>query len=351
MNLIELVKDQLSGDVIGKLSGLIGEGEGKTRAAVSAAVPALLAGLSSVAETGGGAQKLATALGGLDTNVLGNLGGLTANQAGGLLEKGMGLLTSLFGNSALSGIVSTLSKFAGLDTGTGKKLIGYLMPMVLGVIAKQFHGRAPTAQGLTDLFAAQKENIADALPPGLSLDAVSGLATRAATAARGYAEPVGAGRSPLTWVVPLIGLGALGLLWYVYMRPAAPPAPTGPMTAAPAPKTVETLRVPTPDAPRLGTDLTAAVTTLTETLSGVKDAATADTALPKLKEIDGNLDAMKATFEKLPEAGRGTIITLVKDHLGKVKDLIAKVTAIPGVGEKLKPTLDDIMAKMTALAG
>ena len=44
MNLVDLIKDQLSSGVIKHLSSQIDASEGATRSAVSAAVPALLAG-------------------------------------------------------------------------------------------------------------------------------------------------------------------------------------------------------------------------------------------------------------------------------------------------------------------
>ena len=43
MNIVDLIKSQLSGDVLGKLSSLVGESEDKTRTAVNGAVPSLLA--------------------------------------------------------------------------------------------------------------------------------------------------------------------------------------------------------------------------------------------------------------------------------------------------------------------
>jgi hypothetical protein len=51
MNLVDLVTSQLTGDVLGKLGGLVGTNESQTRAATSAAVPALLTAFSKLAST------------------------------------------------------------------------------------------------------------------------------------------------------------------------------------------------------------------------------------------------------------------------------------------------------------
>ena len=53
MNLVELIKDQLSSGVIKHLSSQIDASEGATRSAVAAAVPALLSALSGLASGGG----------------------------------------------------------------------------------------------------------------------------------------------------------------------------------------------------------------------------------------------------------------------------------------------------------
>ena len=62
MNLVELIKDQLSSSVTKHLSSQIDASEGATRSAVAAAVPALLSALSGLASGGGaGTQKLVSA--------------------------------------------------------------------------------------------------------------------------------------------------------------------------------------------------------------------------------------------------------------------------------------------------
>ena len=113
MNIVDLVSSQLTGDVLGKLGGLIGANESQTRTASNAAVPALLSALAGLASTNNGADKLASAMGGLDLKTLGNLAGLLGGgQASSLGSTGGNLLGSLLGSTGLSSIGGTLATVA-----------------------------------------------------------------------------------------------------------------------------------------------------------------------------------------------------------------------------------------------
>ena len=365
MNLVDLVKGQMTPEVIGKLSGLVGEGEDKTRVATAAAVPSLLAAVSGVATSGGGAQKLMSALSGLDVGALSNAGkALTGGDPGSLLQTGSGLMGNLLGGGAQSGIVDAVAKFAGLGSGPAKNLIAYLLPMILGVIGGQAKSRGLDAQGLAGMLAEQKPNIASALPAGFSLPSIPGLdAGRSAARAVAGSIPAKA-PDPMRWLLPAAALGALALLlWWGFSRskPVTPVerdevVPTVKRVEAPAEPAVSTPAVSAPavsaatlDAGRAGQDLSGIFSSLTGALTGIHDGATAEAALPKLREIDGKLDGVKAARDALPEAGKGSLSELVMANIGALKEALAKVLAIPGVGDKLKPVTDQILAKLSAI--
>jgi hypothetical protein len=88
----------------------------------------------------------------------------------------------------------------------------------------------------------------------------------------------------------------------------------------------------------------------TAALSGVKDAASAEAALPKLEELNNKLDDAKATILKLGDAGKATVKALVQTSRDKLKELVNKVLAIPGAGEKIKTVVDSMMTKLSDLA-
>lgn len=89
MNIVDVIKSQLSGDVLGKLSSLVGESEDKTKTAVTAAVPGLLSILASLASTSSGADKVINALKQVDTGSQGGFGDILAGpKAQEVQEKG-----------------------------------------------------------------------------------------------------------------------------------------------------------------------------------------------------------------------------------------------------------------------
>jgi hypothetical protein len=359
MNLVEHITEQLSSGLIDQLGSLIGTSGGATRSAVGAAVPALLSALSSVASSGAGAQKLLSALGQFGGVSLENLVHKLSNQPSSVLEQGTSLLTSLFGSSTVTAIVNTLSRFASIAPGATQKLLGYLTPMILGAVAGRFAGKSVTTQALSNLFAEQKANIANALPTGLSLSDVPGLAATGSAVRTAARQVEATGSSVMRWLLPLLAIAALGLLLWWFAWPATTPEPGGtaprvsPASAPVAAKVPvpEAPKVLIPDATQLSTELTDTFKTLTETLTGVKDVASAEAALPKLQDLSSKLDAAKATMQKLADAGKATIKTLVQSSQVKLKELVDKVLTIPGVGEKLRAVADSIMAKLTDLAG
>jgi hypothetical protein len=96
-------------------------------------------------------------------------------------------------------------------------------------------------------------------------------------------------------------------------------------------------------------EMAGAVSSLTASLSDIKDSASAEAMLPKLKDINDKLTGAKSAMEGLPEAGRTTILAQLKAALSKLKELADKVLTVAGVSEKIKPTVEAIMGKLTAL--
>jgi Bacterial protein of unknown function (DUF937) len=359
MNLINAIESQLSDEVMSKLSSLIGAKEDATRTAAGAAVPALLSGLSNLASRAGGAQQLISALGKLQGGSLANMASMLNSNPSAVLDQGGGLLNSLLGGNVLSGIVNTLARFAGLGSGSVQKLLGYLTPLALASIAGRFTGKTISPQGLTSMLAEQKDNIADAFPSGFSMDNIPGVAAAGAAARQAVGAAQDAGGSAVRWLLPIAGVALLGLLaWYALGRreAAAPVAADTVNRADNAVKTVTAQKVPIedpaqalPSATQLGKDLTTIYTSATETLGSIKDAASAEKALPQLKDLTEKVDGLKSVWDKLPAAGQSTIRSITSSQLGKLKELVARVEAMPGVGDKIKPALDQLVSKLSEI--
>ena len=168
MNIVDLVSSQLTGDVLGKLGGLIGANESQTRTASNAAVPALLSALAGLASTNNGADKLASAMGGLDLKTLGNLAGLLGGgQASSLGSTGGNLLGSVLGSNGLSSIVGTLATFAGMQPGIMKTLLTYLARHAGTVVTRAelmthvWDDSGPSYSNIIDVYASRLRRTID----------------------------------------------------------------------------------------------------------------------------------------------------------------------------------------------
>src|SRR6516164_2790718 len=165
-NLVSLVMQFLTPDVIGRIAGALGLDRNFLQSGISAAVPALLAGLSSAAERPGGAAKLVDAVK-QQSGVLDNFA-KTIGSGGqsSLVDTGTRLLTSLLGGPDQSALAGAVAKFSGLSQNASGSLLGMLVPIVMGTIGKHIGARNLDANSLAGLFSAQKDQMAQALPSG-----------------------------------------------------------------------------------------------------------------------------------------------------------------------------------------
>jgi hypothetical protein len=376
MNITDLITSQLSGDVLGKLGGLIGTNEQQTRSATTAAVPALLRVFSKLASTNSGADQLAKAMGGLDLGMLGNLAGaLGGSQASGLGNLGGGLLGTLLGNAnTLSSIVNALSSFAGMQPGIMKTLLGYLAPIVLGVVAKQLGGR-PDASSVSRLFSEQAGNIASALPKGLSLgdfaSAAVSSASRATQPSGGHGhrhEPAQSGMPG--WLLPLLALAALGVGWYLWNQNKMKQAgevvvgqvkeKVGPVTET----VTDVVATKGKEAAELLTDVISIdpkfleagkvagglFTGLTKVLGGVRDEASAKAAIPELEKFAPMLTTLEEEAGKLPADEKPAFSEVIGKNLGLLQKLIDTAMGFPGVKDLLGPVVGPMIEALTKMS-
>jgi hypothetical protein len=196
-----------------------------------------------------------------------------------------------------------------------------------------------------------------------SLGTTTHSGTTHSTSARPVAAPAAEGGLP-SWLLPLVVLALLaGLAYWFLSGPAEQPA-AAPVASAPAPAPIERREAPAvkeappivpkeamaalPDPAKLSIDLGSLFTHATEYLTGVKDAVTADAALPKLKDLVTQVDGYKALWDKLPDVGKASVAKVSTDHIDGLKALVDKVLGIAGVGDILRPILESLIAKLGA---
>src|SRR5262245_42936211 len=201
MNIIELVTNHLNKDVVRSIGSLIGESPDKTKTALGAAVPALLAGITQFASKPEGALALDAAVSKQDTGILGDLAGAFGSQGSSLTQQGGSLLNSLFGNNLFSGLLGSISNFTSLGQNSARGLLGALVPLVLGVLAKLKSSLNLDASGLASTLLGQKQNIVGAMPAGLgsALSSVSGVGSFLSSAGSAVSSAAGAANNPKWW--------------------------------------------------------------------------------------------------------------------------------------------------------
>jgi hypothetical protein len=380
VNLIAVLEQVLgSSDVVAKIAAFIGLSPERTKTAIGGAVPAILAGLVGLAQKPAGRDQLAATVRSQDPSVLDGLSGmLSGGRETSLSQSGSTALTSLFGQGTAGSLAGAIGRFAGLDQTTASSLLGVVTPAVMGVLGREQRAQGLNADGLANLLNDQKDSIAHALPSGLastlgSTGLLDGIADRvgegvstvaqttrtagaqtARTASSAAAATTGTARQRAsgggTWRWAIGALAALAVIWGAYhflFRGEVQEAVEG---------TTDTATQVGEDAQNLvvgdvnvGQEVTGAFESATTALNGITDAASAEAALPKLTEIDANLDKLGGLVEQLPAEGKSALVALINGALPALETLIAKVNDMPGVGPVIKPTADAMVAKLKAM--
>jgi hypothetical protein len=255
-------------------------------------------------------------------------------------------------------------------------MLGMLGPVVLGALGQQQRSAGLDARGLASLLTSQKDQIAAAIPSGLagqlsaaglidgateklrSGTAAAGAAggriaetsgqtvSRAAAAARRSAVP----QWPY-WLVAAAVLG--GLAWFALGRSGED------SVAQVSPPT--TTRTESGTVGKAATDLTvggmnlsnqanSSFGSLRTLLPGITDAASAEAAVPKLKEATAQLDEINSRAAQLSPEGRSVLVKLIVAATPTINQMCDKVLATPGAGDIAKPAIDELRGKLDALA-
>jgi len=365
-NLVSIVMNFLTPDMIGRIASALGLGRNGTSSAIEAAVPTLLAAFASAATSPGGPQKLADAAK-QETGTLDKLAGMfgTASQTS-VTERGSQMLASILGVRDQTALADAVGKYSGLGSAAGGSVLGALAPVVMGAIARQQGPRALDAGNIASLLASQKDNIAAALPSGVGkllggtglLDALGdaakrtaaagGETTRAAAASVArtiddtrrsgvVAAPASASMNWLFWAIPAVAIAAL--LVYLFGRPTEQVVQQG----------VSAVQSVTVGGLDIGKQVTDNISSLSATLGSITDAASAQAALPRLQNATAQIDRVSGMVGQLSDGQRKVLAGLINPMMSTLNQLFDKVLAIPGVAEVIKPTIDTLKVKLATL--
>jgi len=170
INLLDMLKDQVGGELGSQAAKFLGESESNVGSALSNIFPSILGSVIDKGSTKEGANGLMNVLKDADTSILGNIGGLFGGGAGavnGLLNGGSGILSMLMGNK-IGGVVDILTKTTGMKSSATSSLLKMAAPFVISMIGKQVRSGGLNVGGLMDMLKGQKSHVASALPTGMA---------------------------------------------------------------------------------------------------------------------------------------------------------------------------------------
>jgi len=149
-----------------QLSQQLGTDEAATGKAISAALPALVAGLSRTAAQGDGGSSLVSMLdrngdGSIVDDMLGSLVG------GGGASSGGDILGDLLGGGR-GQVESQIGRSTGLDSGSVAQILTALAPLVLGALARAKQTESLDGPALQQRIGAEQRRLEVETPGGLS---------------------------------------------------------------------------------------------------------------------------------------------------------------------------------------
>jgi OOP family OmpA-OmpF porin len=171
-NVLDLINDNISSDVVSKLAGFLGESPKSISSALNNAIPSLLAGLVNKGTDIQGANSIFSLLnqrtqeGDLPSNLdTAFSGGEGTNR---LLSMGSNLLNSIFGPKTDS-VASLITNTSGISKTSSNSLLKLLMPIILAVLGKTVRSEGITsAAGLANFLRSQGDFLRNRLPAGFS---------------------------------------------------------------------------------------------------------------------------------------------------------------------------------------
>lgn len=168
VNLLDMAKDQISGNLLGHAAKFLGESESNTSSALGSILPSLLGTLVDKGSSESGASGIMDMLKDSDSGLLDNIGGIFGKGSGavnGLLNGGSGILSMLLGNK-VGGIVDLIASVSGLKKSSSSSLLKMAAPFLMSMIGKYVKSNGLGISGLMDLLSGQKSHVASALPSG-----------------------------------------------------------------------------------------------------------------------------------------------------------------------------------------
>ncbi len=361
-NLITDVMKLVTPALVDRIAAALGINASAVNSVLAAAVPAIFSGVTEAASTRTGLNSVMAALNHAKPDFASDLNvALSGGNAAPMMSAGTKMLSSILGAGALNNLTSAISSSTGVSATAGASLIGIAGQLAMSAFAKQAMGL--DGAGVTNLLNSQKSQFGSSLGNVFGGPGAATMHPTTAPEPAPHATPPvppvlpaarSGGTNWLMWLIPLAVI--VGAAWYFLGhrdmddKAAAPAdqtaAQTQPAPAATPPATPAAIMVDNVDVTKtLGDSLTG----LTGALGGITDAASAQAAVAKLQASATGIDTVSGLAAKFTPEQKSAVAALVTAALPALKDSAAKVEAMAGVGDVVKPVLDAALAKLDAL--
>ncbi len=350
VDLMEMVKQAVSKQIMGQIGGMLGTDQAKTSSAFETIAGSILGGLMKKAGSKQGAEVIFESAKKQDDGILGNLGDLLGggSVSADLEKSGGNILETVFGGDH-SGIMETLSKAVGLDGNLVQKLLKMAAPIVMAVIGKYIKGKALDASGLGNLLGEQKQYLGNYLPASLTSDlGISGMldnagnavsnAGRSASSAATEVTNQGAGLLKILLPVIILALGGWAIWKFVLSDNSADVQKPG-------------ITAPDVDLSLLGktgTTLQDGFSNITTGLTDLNSESGANDLVTNIKGFTEKIDTLG--IGELTGPAKSAASTMIQKFVDQVTSLLDK---IPDENLKsiVKPVVDALVKKLVPFTG
>lgn len=343
INLLDIVKSQISNSVINKAAGFLGENGAATQKAMDILLPSVLGSMANQATTLSGADNLLGIINqsGYDVSIFNSLSTLLDNssETQELLKNGGNIAHTLFGNK-VGGMVNWVSTHIGIKPSSASSLLHLSAPLLLSAVSKNMDS-SRTASSLVSLLGSQIPLLKTALPPELinvlglkqlKLDSATPNSTHRAVSDIPKSYTNTDEKPLLKRLLPWILLLAAGLIGLYYLRVYKTPLPEVP-TATPV---IDSTKTELPSLPT-ATTTTEKVLKLTDSELKVKTGSFLDLLYTTI--TDPNADLSKPLiFENVTFAKYKTELT--DSSKIPLDDLVTILNAFPNVQIKINGYTD-----------
>lgn len=319
-NIIESVKEGLSGEMTNKIAGILGESSTNVQQALQGIIPAIFTGVLLKVESGDPQETLNLATEASRIDIPYNLNSLSGGTGS---SKGMDFLKIIFGERTTN-LTASVSTFAGISSQSASALLSIITPVALGGLGKHILITNMNASGLRSFLNGQRKKILNVMPASLFLEGILGIENLSDFSEKfsGTEIPVPRSRFRSGWIwLMIVCMIAVGLGWYFFnmQKTSVKSSPVATDTVQPVRNTVTTSQV---------TETPFTLKLPDETVLNVKKGSVEDQLVSFFND-PGSKPSRRYPFNLDQLAFNGNTATIANESMMQVQNIALILKAYP----------------------